>query len=85
MYEMERIDSMSDASFLAHERVRPEQMPRTVQPEELANAFPEQAQFGTRGQSQQQPTKSKRLSKAGGAKLSKKNRWSLSRRPEVTV
>lgn len=83
IYDLEPIESMSTGSgYLGQERVYAGEMPPPVHPEDLANVFPESTQY----KPDTRPAKAtKRLSKSGGAKLSKKNRWSLSRRAEVTV
>lgn len=83
IYDLEPIESADTGSgYLSQERVDRGAMPPPVHPEDLANVFPESTQY----KPDSHPTKgSKRLSKSSGAKLSKRHRWSLSRRPEVAV
>jgi hypothetical protein len=65
-----------------HRRMDRSRVPPAPAPEDLVNVFPEQAG------PEVVPTKSgktKRLSKAGGGKLLKKSRWSMSKPPAVAT
>ena len=76
--ELDRIDSGVEPSYFthSHNRMSLQQMPPPLAHEDLVNVFPEPV-TAPEG-SQMSPTKKKKLSKAGG-KLTKKNRWSLSK------
>lgn len=80
--ELDRIDSGVEPPYFthSHSRMSLQQMPPPLAHEDLVNVFPEPATAPEGSQ----PNKKKKLSKAGG-KLTKKNRWSLSKSSAIAA
>lgn len=76
--ELERIESGVEPSYFTHSHTRMslQQRPPPLAHEDLVNVFPEPAAETVNTQAS--PAKKKKLTKTGG-KLTKKNRWSLSK------
>lgn len=69
------------ASYYAHTRADPSRMPPQVAPNSFVNVFPEASSPGE----QEKPSSGKKKLTKGGAKLSKKNRWSLTKSSPITA